>query len=197
AREIGAAGRKHRAAVVEGEVGLLRSGGISNIKIDLIGGLPHKPGLSGGESLDWMARLAPPHVSVYVLETDEDSRLGREVLHGGERYGASAVPDEDLVADLYLEAVERLARQGIRRYEISNFARPGFESAHNLKYWRLEPYRGFGADAHSFDRRRRWWNVETPAEYVERFRRGVSPVAHCEPVDHRRRMEEHFFLGLR
>src|SRR5207253_8226690 len=97
------------------------------------------------ESLDWVARLAPPHVSVYMLEIDEDSRLGREKLLGGVRYGAATLPSEDGTADMYEIAVERLSELGIYRYEISNFARPGFESAHNLKYCRLEPYVGFGA----------------------------------------------------
>ena len=92
-----------------------------------------------------------PHVSVYMLEVDEDSRLGAEVMAFGKRYGAPDIPSDDQIADFYEIAVERLARAGIARYEISNFARPGFESRHNLKYWRREPYLGFGADAHSFD----------------------------------------------
>ena len=86
-----------------------------------------------------------------MLEVDEDSRLGAEVLLNGKRYGAPEVPSEDAIADFYETAVESLAALGIPRYEISNFARPGFESRHNLKYWRREPYLGFGADAHSFD----------------------------------------------
>ena len=86
-----------------------------------------------------------------MLEVDEDSRLGAEVLALGKRYGAAEVPDEDSIAAFYEMAVERLASMGIARYEISNFARRGYESRHNLKYWRREPYVGFGADAHSFD----------------------------------------------
>ncbi len=86
-----------------------------------------------------------------MLEIDEDSRLGAEILLNGKRYGAPDVPGDELTAEFYETAVDRLARMGIHRYEISNFARPGFESLHNLKYWRLEPYVGFGADAHSFD----------------------------------------------
>lgn len=196
-REIAATGRKHSAAQVEDEVKLLRREGITNINIDLIAGLPHQTAASWRESLDWVERLEPPHVSVYMLEADEDSRLGRELLAGGSRYGARAVPDEEQIADSYIDAVERLEGLGIRRYEISNFARPGFESLHNLKYWRLENYRGFGADAHSYDGQRRWSNVETAAEYVERFGSGASPVAESEMLDPRRAMEEHFFVGLR
>jgi oxygen-independent coproporphyrinogen-3 oxidase len=84
-----------------------------------------------------------------MLEIDEDSRLGRELLAGGTRYHAHFVPDEDLTADLYLRACDRLNAAGIEQYEISNFARHGFESRHNLKYWTRQPYLGFGVDAHS------------------------------------------------
>ncbi len=194
AREIAATGRKHTADQAAGEIALLRAEGITNISIDLIAGLAWQTPESWRESLDWIARLGPPHVSVYMLEADEDSRLGRELLRGGGRYGAAAVPPEDAVADMYEFAVERLAELGLARYEISNFARPGFESAHNLKYWRLEPYRGFGAGAHSFDGARRWSNVETAAEYVARFEAGEPPAAWTEPADPGR---ERFFVGLR
>ena len=188
--EIARTGRKHTAETVEHDVALLRAGGIENINIDLIAGLPGQSRESWDESLGWIARLEPPHVSVYMLEIDEDSRLGSEVLLNGQRYGAPAVPSEDLTADLYEAAVEKLAALGIARYEISNFARPGRESKHNLKYWRLEPYVGFGADAHSFDGTQRWQNAETAAEYMERER----PVTETTPANPG---EEKFFVGLR
>src|SRR2546425_555189 len=116
------------------------------------------------ESLAWIAQPNPPHVSIYMLEVDEDSRLGQEVLLNGKRYGAPEVPGDGLIVDMYEAAVEELASMGIRRYEISNFARAGFESVHNLKYWRLHPYPGFGADPHSFDGELRGQNVEQAAE---------------------------------
>jgi oxygen-independent coproporphyrinogen III oxidase len=188
--EIARTGRKHTAAIVAQEIALLRECGIQNINIDLIAGLSGQTANSWAESLNWVEQLAPSHVSVYMLEIDEDSRLGSEVLLNGRRYGAPNIPSEDLTVELYEMAVERLATLGITRYEISNFARPGWESKHNLKYWRLEPYVGFGADAHSFDGARRWQNVETPAEYVERQSPAIgSDAAH--PA------EEKFFVGLR
>ena len=146
---------------------MLRAAGIESINVDLIAGLPGQTGasLAANRSIGWSGS-AVPHVSVYMLEVDEDSRLGRELLVLGSRYGAGDVPDEDAIADFYELAVERLARMGIARYEISNFARPGFESRHNLKYWKREPYLGFGADAHSFDGTERWQNPESAAEYV-------------------------------
>ncbi len=98
-----------------------------------------------------------PHVSVYMLEVDDDSRLGRELIAGGSRYHAHFVPDEDATADFYEQACEMLASAGIAQYEISNFARAASpaqnnESRHNLKYWTRQPYLGFGVDAHSIAR---------------------------------------------
>jgi oxygen-independent coproporphyrinogen III oxidase len=130
---------------------LLREAAIASVNIDLIAGLSGQTEASWRESLDWIERLSPEHVSVYMLEVDEDSRLGKEMLAGGARYGAAETAEGDQVAEFYEMAVERLAGLGLARYEISNFARPGCESRHNMKYWKLEPYVGFGADAHSFD----------------------------------------------
>lgn len=193
-REINRTGRRHTAESVAEEVAILRHAGIDNFNLDLIAGLPGQTPESWGESLDWVERLAAPHVSVYMLEVDEDSRLGREILRHGPRYGAPEAPSEDLTVELYQTAVERLRQMGLRQYEISNFARPGLESRHNLKYWRLEPYAGFGADAHSFDGLTRRRNVESPAEYVARFQCGQSPGLESTPAQPR---EERFLVGLR
>jgi oxygen-independent coproporphyrinogen III oxidase len=192
-RELARTGRKHTAEIVVSEIGALRAAGLSNFNVDLIAGLSGQTQQSWIRSLDWIERLNLPHVSIYMLEVDVDSRLGAEILVFGSRYGARDLPSEDAIADFYELAVERLAALGIRRYEISNFAQPGFESRHNLKYWRREPYIGFGADAHSFDGNVRWKNVETPAEYVDRIARGLSPEeARSAAGD-----GEEFFLGLR
>jgi oxygen-independent coproporphyrinogen-3 oxidase len=188
-KELARTGRRHTAETVETEVALLSAAGIDSISVDLIAGLPGQTAASWSESVHWIERLGVPHVSVYMLEVDEDSRLGRELLVLGSRYGAGDVPGEDAIADFYETAVERLAGLGLERYEISNFARPGFESRHNLKYWKREPYLGFGADAHSFDGTLRWQNPESAANYV------AAPAAiarvPAEPLS------ESFFLGLR
>jgi len=189
-KELARTGRKHTPAIVEQEVKLLQAHGIESINLDLIAGLPGQTGASWRESLDWVERLQVPHVSVYMLEVDEESRLGLEILNGGARYGAGDIPEDDAIADFYEIAVERLRAIGIERYEISNFARPGFESVHNLKYWKREPYLAFGADAHSFDGTMRWQNPETPAEFVKR---GLD-VPQKTPADER---SERLFLGLR
>ena len=193
-RELARTARKHTAEVVEREVAVLRENGLANISIDLIAGLPGQTRESWRESLDWIERLNAPHVSVYMLEVDQDSRLGSEVLLNGKRYGAAEVPSDEMMAELYETAVEALRRMGIERYEISNFARPGFESLHNLKYWRLEPYVGFGADAHSFDGSARSQNVESAREYTERILRGDSARLDSTAAN---LDEERFFVGLR
>lgn len=189
-KEIRRTGRKHSAETVALEMRVLRTAGIGNLNIDLIAGLSGQTEASWRESLDWVERLAPEHVSVYMLEVDEDSRLGKEMLAGGVRYGAAETPDDDQVAAFYEMAVERLAALGLNRYEISNFARPGWESRHNLKYWRLEPYVGFGADAHSFDGRMRKRNAESVEEYLNCGWQ-VGDLPHLAHID------ERFFVGLR
>ena len=192
-RELRQTGRRHTAQIVESEVAALRAAGLGEVNIDLIAGLPHQTIGSWRESLDWIRRLAPPHVSVYLLEVDEDSRLGLEIIGQGGRLGAREVPGDEPMAQMYEEAIEALAGMGIVRYEISNFARPGHESRHNLKYWRLEPYAGFGSDAHGFDGLMRTQNVEQPADYVARWRSDESPVAERTAA----REDERFFVGLR
>lgn len=189
--ELRRTGRRHRAETVARDLEVLRSHNLSNVNLDLITGLPGQTAVSWQASLDHLERLAAPHASVYMLEVDEDSRLGREMLVGGVRYGAGDVPSETQIADLYEYAVERLHAMGIYRYEISNFARPGAESIHNLKYWRLEPYLGFGADAHSSDGGMRWSNIESAQEFAasESFPRVGEALADPE--------RERLFVGLR
>jgi oxygen-independent coproporphyrinogen III oxidase len=192
--ELRQTGRRHTAETVETDVETLRRAGIHNINIDLIAGLPQQTSESWERSLDWIERLQSPHVSVYIFEIDEDSRLGNEVLLGGMRYGAGHLPTEQLTAELYEQAVERLAMLGLTRYEISNFAMVGHESRHNLKYWRLEPYVGFGLDAHSFNGRERWSNADTLRAYFEQRDHGNPERHELTTTDP---SEEHFFVGLR
>ena len=154
-KECSSVGRLHTRDITLSDIARLRAGGIGNISIDLIAGLPHQTEESWNFSLSETLATGVPHISVYMLEVDEDSRLGTELLAGGSRYHAHFVPDDDLTADLYLAACERLERGGVQQYEISNFARPVthgiglWESRHNLKYWTRQPYLGFGVDAHS------------------------------------------------
>jgi oxygen-independent coproporphyrinogen-3 oxidase len=143
------AGRLHTRAVALRDVERVREAGIGRVNLDLIAGLAGQTRESWRCSLETLCGAEPDHASVYMLEVDEDSRLGREISKGGAKYSAALVPEEDETAEMYVEAVEFLERRGLAQYEISNFARSGGESRHNLKYWRREAYLGLGLDAHS------------------------------------------------
>jgi oxygen-independent coproporphyrinogen-3 oxidase len=196
-KELVAAGRMHRRADIYRAVPILREAGIRNISFDLIAGLPHQTKESWRQSLDELAVLAPEHVSVYLLEIDEGSRLGKELLQGGRKYSAGAVPSEDEMAEFYETAQEALGAAGYHHYEISNWAKPGFESRHNLKYWRREPYLGFGAGAHSFSGTERWANAHDAAAYVTAVQGGRLPLEQHETLTAESALEEELFLGLR
>ncbi|HTK94406.1 MAG TPA: radical SAM family heme chaperone HemW, partial [Terriglobales bacterium] len=147
--ESRAVGRLHTRAIALADVARLRDAGIAELNLDLIAGLPHQTLDSWRRSLDDVLATGAPHVSVYMLEVDEDSRLGRELVAGGTRYHAHFVPDEAATTEFYEHARAALNAAGIAQYEISNFARAGHESSHNLKYCTRRPYLGFGVDAHS------------------------------------------------
>jgi len=196
-RELRAVGRLHSAADTHETVVCARRAGFGNISLDLIAGLPGQTQSSWQESLRVAERLQPEHVSVYIFEVDEKSRLGKEVLRHGERYHATDVPDENFMADAYECARSFLRNAGYRQYEISNFALPGFESRHNQKYWRLEPYFGLGAGAHSFDGEWRWTNETSPEAYAQKLARGEAPLAETRRLTVEELGEEFFFLGLR
>lgn len=196
--EAASIGRLHKRAVVLDDIARLRAAGILNLNIDLIAGLPHQTAESWQESLAQTLDTGVAHVSVYMLEVDEDSRLGREVMAGGTRYHAHFVPDEEATADFYLSACEQLDAAGIAQYEISNFARTRSESLHNVKYWTRQPYLGFGVDAHSMlvsalphaDTIR-----FSTSDFLEKYVAGST--LHKAVVSRAAALEETFFLGLR
>ncbi len=148
-REAAAVGRTHTGASCLAEIARLRVSGLANVGADLIAGLPYQTEASWAYSLEQAAASGLTHLSVYMLEVDEDSRLGLEVLAGGVRFHAHGVPSDDVSAALYEQACESLPSAGFAQYEISNFARAGQQSRHNRKYWERSPYMGFGLDAHS------------------------------------------------
>jgi oxygen-independent coproporphyrinogen III oxidase len=193
--EAASVGRLHKRETVIADIASLRVGGISNVNIDLIAGLPHQTLESWNYSLETLIETGVPHASIYMLEIDEDSRLGRELIAGGQKYHAHFVPDEDLTVDLYETACEGLNDGGIRQYEISNFARSGFESKHNLKYWTRQTYLGFGVDAHSMlvtgEGAVRFANPESLENYL-----GGVPATRAV-VSRDEALEECLFLGLR
>lgn len=195
--ELRAAGRMHRRKDIFAAVDFLRDAGFRKISMDLIAGLPHQTQTRWEVSLAELVAIRPEHVSIYLLEVDDGSRLGKEILRGGAKYSAESVPSDDEMANFYETACARLAAEGYEHYEISNWALPGFSSRHNLKYWRREPYLGFGAGAHSFDGRRRWANAHEPAEYVRAIEAGRSTREQEEIVTAHDALEEELFLGLR
>ena len=205
-REAQSVGRRHKRSTVLEEIGRLREAGLANVNIDLIAGLPHQTAESWAFSVSETIATGVPHVSVYMLEVDEDSRLGRELIAGGARYHAHFVPDDDTTADFYQQACQMLAAAGIAQYEISNFARTATqlqsnESRHNLKYWTRQPYLGFGVDAHSMlevnghntdvGRAVRFATPDSLDAYMNRVSHTVTPVSAQAAI------EESFFLGLR
>jgi putative oxygen-independent coproporphyrinogen III oxidase len=195
--ELKAAGRMHRRDDIFRATRVLRETGMQNISFDLIAGLPHQTSESWDESVTQLLVLRPEHVSIYLMEIDEGSRLGLEVLNEGTRYSAAAIPNDDSMAAFYDSACSRLADGGYIHYEISNWALPGYESRHNLKYWRREPYFGFGAGAHSFNGSQRWANAHDPAAYVAAIQQGRFPVEQVACVSAGEALEEELFLGLR
>jgi oxygen-independent coproporphyrinogen III oxidase len=200
-REAAATGRFHTREIVLHDLERVRSAGVRKLSIDLIAGMPHQTAASWQESLEVLDATGVNHASIYMLEIDEDSRLGRELLAGGSRYAAQAVPSEEVTADLYESAQTVLAANGLRQYEISNFARAGSESRHNLKYWRREPYLGFGLDAHSMIRSRsggamRFCTTAVLGEYL-RGDGSAGPLQEVRELSPTEELEEAWFLGLR
>jgi oxygen-independent coproporphyrinogen-3 oxidase len=194
-RESRAVGRHHTGVSCLAEIARLQSAGMRDVGVDLIAGLPYQTLASFTESLEMTARTALTHLSVYMLEVDEDSRLGREVLAGGLRLHAPAVASDDQSAAMYELACDWLPAHGFAQYEISNFARSGFQSRHNRKYWRRAPYLGLGLDAHSMLLTRtgavRFANPDSLAAYAAGSPKEVTIVGRTEAF------EESLFLGLR
>jgi len=201
-QEAASVARLHTRQAILDDIERLRRAGVSNINLDLIAGLPHQTSKSWSYSLEQAIMTGVPHLSVYMLEVDEDSRLGRELMGGGTRYHAHFVPDDDLTAEFYETACSQLEQNGVSQYEISNFCRPGFESRHNLKYWTRQPYLGFGVDAHSMlpaSDALKAGGVEsirlaTVDSFDEFF---VSQQIKAVAVTAKDALEESFFLGLR
>ncbi len=197
-QEAAVSGRLHTREVALRDLARVRFAGIERVSIDLIAGLPGQTMDSWRQSLETLLGTGAGHASVYMLEVDEESRLGRELLAGGGRYHAAAVPSEELTTDLYEAAIACFAERGLRQYEISNFARPGQESRHNLRYWKRQPYLGFGLDAHSFLRTRadsalRLQNTAVLDEYIGT----PAAPAVARELSRSEELEEAWFLGLR
>ena len=196
-------GRRHDAAQAVDACHAVRAAGFENVSVDLMYGLPGQTIEDWRRTLDALSQMAPPHASLYCLTIERGTPMERWVDSG-----ALPEPDPDLAAGMYELAEDAMARRGYRHYEISNWALPGFESRHNLVYWRNEPYLGVGPGAHSYLDGVRFWNLRSPREYVRRLEQTVShdspsqadagpAVEGSERIDRGLESAETLMLGLR
>jgi len=190
--ELKLLGREHGFADVVAAVEASRAAGFDNVSFDLIFGLPRQSLDTWRRTLNAALPLQPDHISLYALTVERGTPLHDWVRHGDVPY-----PDPDAAADMYDLAEDVLGEAGYVHYEISNWCKPGRACAHNLIYWRNEPYFGFGPGAHSSSIRRRWWNVRRPAEYVTRIERGEPVEMGAEDIDERTSRGETMVMGLR
>jgi len=196
-RESTAVGRSHTGDSCLQEIARLNAKGVEEVAADLIVGLPYQTRESWKKSLELACNSELTHLSVYLLEIDEGSRLGREVLGGGARLHAPAVASDELAAELYEDACEFLEANGFSQYEISNFARgSGHQSRHNRKYWERAAYLGFGLDAHSMLLRADGSAVRfANADELDEYDAGIG--GEITEVNEHEEFEETVFLGLR
>ena len=189
--ELAAVHRPHTFAQVEAAVAAARKAKIKNLNLDLIYGLPGQTEESWHDTVEKALALAPEHLSCYGLTVEEGTPLARRVAAGEQ------LPDDDTQATLYLWTVDRLARAGYAQYEISNFAKPGFQSRHNLKYWMGKPYLGIGAGAHSDYGGCRYSFVRSVEGYIRGVMNGDKLLDSSEQIPQRERGSEYLMLRLR
>ena len=184
--------RVHTADEAVDAVKLARQAGFQNISIDLIAGLPEQKMSTWRRNLQEAFALGTEHISVYLLELYKDAPL----LHRIKRGELQAV-DEDLTVEMYYALVDEADKQGFAHYEISNWARPGFASRHNLKYWTGAPYWAFGVSAAGYDGQTRWTNTRNINEYLQRIESGKSPISERIDLTADDQQSEAIFLQLR
>lgn len=190
--ELRRLGRIHSSARAVEAIEAAQGTGFNSVSFDLMLWLPAQSQESWLRTIDRAVSLAPDHLSLYLLELYPNAPLKEDMA----RAGWSLAPDDD-AAEMYLEGVSRLEAAGLEQYEISNVARPGHRSRHNLKYWQAGDWFGFGCGAHSTVDGRRWKNLSATADYVERITAGQSVAGDVESLSAQARIEEALFTGLR
>ena len=184
-------GRRHNWKQAENAVIAAREAGFDNLSIDLIYGLPSQTAGDWADTLMRVIELRPEHISCYGLTLEPGTPMYQ-------RYkGSPILPSDDEQADMYLYAVETLEHYGYKQYEISNFAVPGYESKHNMRYWRLSDYLGFGAGAHSCVDGARFSYVRDADMYIVGVLRDQSIVDEYTPITNVERGSEYIMLGMR
>ena len=186
--ELRQIGRVHTMDQVRRAVDAVRTAGFANLSLDLIYGLPRQTMDRWQANLETAAGLSPEHLSCYGLKVEEGTPLFR-------RRNEAELPGDEEQADMYLYTVERLARLGYEQYEISNFARPGFASRHNRRYWALQEYLGFGPGAHSDFGGVRYGYARDLEAYLRST--GEPPLSERQVLSRRDRAGEYIMLGLR
>jgi len=189
--ELRAVGRIHTNEQTVAAVQAARKAKFKNLSLDLMYGLPGQTAQSWQESVEQALRLEPEHLSCYGLKVEDGTPLARRVK------GGEVLPDDDAQADLYLWTVERLNQAGYLQYEISNFAKCGYSSRHNLRYWFTRPYIGFGPGAHSDFGGRRYSFVRDLDGYINGVLRGGTLLESNEVIPARDRGGEYLMLRLR
>jgi len=184
--------RTHSAGDAERALEHARAAGFDNVGVDLIFGVPGQTVAAWEEELARAAALGPEHVSAYELTIEEGTRIAKR--HAAGRY---PLPGEDERARMFTATGDVLAAHGVHRYEISNFARPGFECRHNLAGWRSGDLLGLGASAASHVANARWTNVKDLDEYARRVEAGEDAVEETEVLDDATWAAEDLYLGLR
>lgn len=185
-------GRIHTAAQAEKTIRAARGAGFDNLSLDLMYGLPGQTMEILKDSVEKALELAPQHISIYGLQVEEGTPFYRD-----QQEGKLALPPEADTEAMYDYMTEFLPEKGWRRYEISNFAKPGLESKHNLSYWQDVPYLGLGAAAHSYLDGMRLENVADLDEYINTIKSGSLPLRSEEDPSEQHHMEEFTFLALR
>lgn len=184
--------RHHDVHDIYSAVKMVRNAKFDNMSLDAIYGLPGQSVSEWDETLRGLLRLDPEHLSLYQLQVESGTPLAE-----GVKRGRLLLPESDDTADMADLAEVRLKNHGLQRYEISNYARTGYEAVHNRLYWTYNPYLALGAGAHAFDRSRRWWNVRSVRRYMEAMREGTDVTAAQEDLDLGQKMKEYMWLGLR
>ncbi|HEY8420483.1 MAG TPA: radical SAM family heme chaperone HemW [Thermoclostridium sp.] len=185
-------GRVHTREMFEECVDLVKKCGFTNINADVIFGVPNQTMKDFQETIELVLHKGVTHVSCYSLKIEEGTPW-----HEMNEKGELPPVDEDLEREMYYWAINRLNEAGFKHYEISNFAKPGFQSMHNIKYWTSKPYIGFGAAAHSYMNDARYSNIENPVEYIKRINEGKSTIGFSEHIGIDEKLSERFILGLR
>ena len=186
-------GRTHNVLDFQKTVATIQEYGIKNISADIIVGYPGQKLIDIKETINFLVKLGIPHISAYMLQVEDGTRLKTLVDNG-----SMGLPDEDIVIDMYNSIVDMLAKAGYDRYELSNFAKPTFESYHNKIYWKRKDYLGIGLAAHSYIEGTRFANTENIAEYVAKLETMLEiPIALSKNLSIDEQKEEAVMLSLR